>query len=364
MNFLSVLRLVIIACASLSAAVVHAGLSGRHDWHHREDPAQSPADSDAAPVLSPAKDASGDLTVAILDFDSSAGNPDLGKQISEALAATLSGAPGFKLVDRSTLARALQEHELNLTGLVAADQATKIGKLIGARIIITGRVFQLDSQLYLNAKIIGTETSLVSGVLVIGDKDAKTGDLLMKLSDEVAKKLRANGPELVAQPDAGKDPLPELKKAFAGSKLPAVSVQIQERHIASGPIARIDPAVETEIRSLFGECGFKVIDGDATQQAEAGVKLIVSGDAFSEFAAKIGNLVSCEARVEIKVTDRKSGEVLFSDSQTTRAVDLAENVAGKAALQKAGRIVGIRILQHLAQTMAEGKGKAQGKKEE
>ena len=263
-------------------------------------------------------------------------------------------------MDRSTLARALQEHELNLTGLVAPDQATKIGKLIGARIIVTGRIFQLDSQLYLNAKIIGTETSLVVGVLVIGEKDAKTGDLLMKLSEEVAKKLRAKGAELVAQPDAGKDPLPELKKAFAGRKLPAVSVQIQERHIASGPVVRIDPAVETEIRSLLGECGFKVIDGDATQQAEAGVKLVVHGDAFSEFAAKIGNLVSCEARVEVKVTDRKTGEVLFNDRQTTRAVDLAENVAGKTALQKAGRIVGIRLLQHLADTMAEGNKKGRG----
>ncbi len=364
MSFFNVLRLVIIACSSLSTAAVHAGLSNRHDRHHRDDPAQSPADSDVAPVLSTAKEAGSDLTVAILDFDSSSGNPDLGKQISEALAATLSGEPGFKLVDRSTLARTLQEHELNLAGLVAPDQATKIGKLIGAHIIVTGRIFQLDSQLYLNAKIIGTETSLVVGVLVIGEKDAKTGDLLMKLSDEVAKKLRAKGPELVAQPDAGKDPLPELKKAFAGRKLPAVSVQIQERHIASGPVARIDPAVETEIRSLLGECGFKVIDGDATQQAEAGVKLIVSGDAFSEFAAKIGNLVSCEARVEIKVTDRKSGEVLFSDRQTTRAVDLAENVAGKTALQKAGRIVGIRLLQHLADTMPEKKKWRGGDKEQ
>ena len=363
MNFLCFLRIAVVACATLSAGVVHAGLSGRHDRHHRDEPAQSPADSDAAPVLSPAKEASGDLTVAILDFDSSAGDPELGKQISETLAATLSGEPGFKLVDRSTLARMLQEHELNLTGLVAPDQVSKIGKLIGARIIVTGRVFQLDSQLYLNAKIIGTDTSLVIGVLVIGEKDAKTGDLLMKLSDQVAKKLRAKGPELVAQPDAGKDPLPELKKAFAGRKLPAASVQIEERHLAAGSVAMIDPAVETEIRSLFGECGFKVIDGDATQQAGAGVKLIVSGDAFSEFAAKIGNLVSCEARVEIKVTDRKSGEVLFSDRETTRAVDLAENVAGKTALQKAARIVGLRLLQHLADTMPEANKKGRGKGE-
>ncbi len=193
MNFLSFLQIIVVACAILSTAAVDAGLSGRHDRHHRDDLARTSPDLDTAPVVSPSREASGDLTVAILDFDSSAGDPELGKQIGQMLAVTLSGEPGFKLVDRSTLARTLQEHELNLTGLVSPDQATKIGKLIGARILVTGKVFQLDSQLYFNAKIIGTETSLVTGVLVIGEKDAKVGDLLMKLSDQVGRKAADKG---------------------------------------------------------------------------------------------------------------------------------------------------------------------------
>jgi hypothetical protein len=36
---------------------------------------------------------------------------------------------------------------------------------------------------------------------------------------------------------------------------------------------------------------------------------------------------------------------------TTRAVDLAENTAGETALKRGGRDLGIRLLQHFADTL-------------
>ena len=61
----------------------------------------------------------------------------------------------------------------------------------------------------------------------------------------------------------------------------------------------------------------------------------VTGEAFSEFAGRHGDLVSVKARVEVKAVDRKTGKVLAVDRQTAVAVDLAEQVAGKTALQEA-----------------------------
>ena len=43
--------------------------------------------------------------------------------------------------------------------------------------------------------------------------------------------------------------------------------------------------------------------------------------------------------------------MILSDRQTARAVDLAENIAGKTALQKAAHLLGIRILNHFADTL-------------
>ncbi|HSZ55555.1 MAG TPA: CsgG/HfaB family protein [Tepidisphaeraceae bacterium] len=294
----------------------------------------------------------GDITVAILNFDASTpGNPELGKQITDVLTATLSAEDGFTLVDRASMSKTLAENGLNLTGLVNADQAVKIGKLVGAKILVTGKVIPIDKQLLLTAKLIGTETSLVQGVLVKGDSNGNIGNMLMDLSDKVAGRLREKGPALIAQDDALKDPLPDLAKRLAEKKLPKLAVRISEGHVAAAVAVRIDPAARTEMSMLLRQAGFTVIDGDDNQLAEAGVAYVVEGEAFSEFGAQIANLMSCVARVEIKVVDRKTGEVIYTDRQTSRAVDLAENVAGKTALQKAGHSLGIKVLEHFAATL-------------
>ena len=319
----------------------------------------------SAPASQPALQ--GGLTVAILDFSaSSPGAPELGSQIGEALTAVLSGEPGFTLLDRTTLARALQEHELNLSGVVDASQAIKIGKIVGAQILVTGKAFPMGKQTYITAKIIGTETSLVEALLVKNGEGKDIGDTVMELGSKLAARLREVGPKLVAEESAGADPLIALKKRLKGVSLPKVAVIVSENHYAERrPQRTIDPAVETEIKLVLRECGVeiqdvaqndladwaKVIDRNDVNSWPRGlqsVDVVIMGEAFSEFAARIGNLVSCSARAEVNVIQRKDGKIALADRETCRAVDLSENIAGKKALQKTGRAIGIRILEHLA----------------
>jgi len=174
------------------------------------------------------------ITVAVLDFHSTApGSPDLGQQIAEVVTANLSGRPGFTLVDRSSLQRALQEQELNLSGVVSGDQATKVGKLVGARILVTGRAFALDKHVMISAKIIGTETSLVDALMVKGDKDADLAGLVLQFSQDLSTRLAQAGHKLVAAEEPTADPLPALKQRLAGLKLPKVAVRVSERHVAA-----------------------------------------------------------------------------------------------------------------------------------
>ena len=353
--FITVMWPIVLGCGSGVAAAAEAKSAGNSAVASR-------------PASRPARMSPRELTVAILDFDAKdPGAPDLGPQIGDILTAVLSGEPGFTLVDRTKIDKLLQEAELNLTGVVDAQQAVKIGKLVGARILVHGRAFRVGTQMFMTAKLIGTETSLVKGVLVKDGEKADVGAMTIDLAAKLAAAVRQHGPRLVAQDDAGADPLPALKKKLSGRKLPTVAVIVTERHHARRPQPPpIDPAVETEIKKLLRECGFAIQDVKQNELADwvrakhdvnawprslRGVDMVVTGEAFSEFAIRMGNLISCSARVEINLIRRADGKIILADRATCRAVDLSENIAGKTALQKAGRLVALRILEHFAETL-------------
>ena len=163
---------------------------------------------------------------------------------------------------------------------------------------------------------------------------------------KLGKQLVVSAPKLVAPPDAADGKLEALKATLAKVAKPIVIVTIKEEHHGQVP-QPIDPAAKTEIRSLLQQCGFTVVD--AEHAAGSGATYKVSGEAFSEYAARIGNLVSCVGRAEVSITTVPDGKVALSTRTTERGVDLAERIAGKNALQKAGHTLGLQILDYFAQ---------------
>ncbi|MCA9260591.1 MAG: hypothetical protein KDA61_15370, partial [Planctomycetales bacterium] len=107
-----------------------------------------------------------------------------------------------------------------------------------------------------------------------------------------------------------------------------------------------DPAAETEFARFCRALGFTVVDAEqgSVQQAD----LLVQGEGFSEFASRRGELVSVKARLEVKIVNRTTGEVVVVDRQTRVAVDLAEQIAGKRALQDAAADLAARMLPDVA----------------
>lgn len=64
-------------------------------------------------------------------------------------------------------------------------------------------------------------------------------------------------------------------------------------------------------------------------------------------AGRKGNLQIARARIEIKAVTAKGGEVLAVDRETGVAADLAEQTAGKTALQHTAETLAIRVLPRL-----------------
>ena len=280
------------------------------------------------------------FTLAIFDFESrDEAVRDLGPKVATLLNANLSADPQIMTVERAELEKVLGEQELGLSGTVSPDTVAKVGHLTGAKVLVTGRVFKADNELVIVAKIIGTETSRVYGELVKGPASGSITDLSGDLAKKIAATVSEKGDTLVAKVESREDRIAKIKESVRGKPLPSVSVNIGERHFGQ-PV--IDPAAQTELSLILKECGFTLVDDKSKEKAA----VEITGDAFSAYGMRKGNLISCKARVELKA-QKRTGEIVAVDRQTSVAVDVAEQTAAKTALQHAAAELAERLVPAL-----------------
>lgn len=282
------------------------------------------------------------LAIAVFDFDS----PDeavrgLGPKVAELVNVNLSAEPRLITVERAELEKVLGEQGLGLSGTVNSDTAAKVGQLTGAKVLVTGRVFKVDEQTIVVAKVIGTETSRVYGEMVQGGSTSSITDLSTALAKKIAADVVEKSDTLVAKVETRDQRIARLKQSLAGKTLPAVSVKISEQHY--GPYI-VDPAAQTELSVILQRCGFTLVDEGSTNRPA----IQITGEAFSAFGTVRGNLISCKSRVELKVRDVASGKILLVDRQTSVGVDIAEQTAAKSALENATDQLAERVVPTLA----------------
>ena len=282
------------------------------------------------------------LSIAVFDFDSKDENVrELGPKVATLLNANLSAEPNLIIVERAELDKALGEQELGLSGTVTTETAAKVGQLTGAKVLVTGRVFKTDTEFFIVAKIIGTETSRVYGEMVKGGVDASIGNLSENLAKKIAADVAQKGDTLVAKVESHEDRITKIKKELGDKQLPVVSVKINEQHFGQHVI---DPAAQTELSLILQQCGFTLADDNSTNRPS----IEITGEAFSEFGMRKGNLQSCRARIEIKAREVAGGKIIAVDRQTSVAVDIAEHIAAKTALQNGAGELAERIIPKIA----------------
>jgi len=271
------------------------------------------------------------LTVAVLPFESS--DEQLSGKAAEVaalLSAQLSTKTDLWTLERADIDKILAEQTMKLSGLTAPGSAVEVGKLLGAKVLVTGRLIRSGSGMLLVAKVMSTETSRVFG------ETANCPDSLQQpafeLADKVASLLAKQNAAFRVPVVTREERIARLKKTLEGKKLPSVLVSITERDLSR---PAIDPAVETEFKKSLLELGFEVIDPQNAKVPD----VVIKGEAFSETAARRGQLVAARARAEIQATRSNDSKVLSADRETTSAVDTAPATAGKSALQEAGLIL-------------------------
>lgn len=287
-------------------------------------------------------EAAAPLPMAVFDFQTTdRALEKKGSEVAVLLGTYLSIQPELFLVERQEIEKILGEQEAGLSGAISAETAAKVGSLVGAKVLVTGRVFESGGKVFIAAKIMGTETGRVYGELATA-KDFSSMDVAVEgLAGKIGKLVQKQAATFVAKVETQEERVARLKKLVEGKTLPPVYVSVVEQHLAR-PV--IDPAVQTEMILILKEVGFPVLTVEET--AGRSDVVTISGEAFSELAMRRGNLVSCRSRVEIVV--KRKGSLVHMDRQTDVAIDVAEHVAGKKALENAALKLLDRIVPQLA----------------
>lgn len=124
-----------------------------------------------------------------------------------------------------------------------------------------------------------------------------------------------------------------------------------------------DPAAETEImRAMIGS-GYRLVDPGTQKrnaerellrgqdlnalpdlQSRLNADFLITGEAFAEeYGAVAGGLRGYTARLEVKVIDLASGQIVHSEAYQGSGVGATDAIAGKTALMNVGRKAGQQL---------------------
>src|SRR5204863_8397361 len=109
----------------------------------------------------------------------------LERGLAAMLISELSANPQARLVDRDQNQRLIEEQNLGASGRVEAQTAARIGKLVGARYVITGQFIDFYGDFRIDARLVNVETSEIVKV----EADKMQRDHLFDLIRTVATRL-------------------------------------------------------------------------------------------------------------------------------------------------------------------------------
>jgi len=135
--------------------------------------------------------------IAVLDFElkgSGFETEDMGAIVAEWFITAFVKEGRFDVVERGLLKKILNEQKLGMSGILDETTATKIGKLLGVKIVISGSVLKLQNILEINARIIDVETaSIIAAENVKSSAAVRLQDLVVRMSAKIIKNFPLEG---------------------------------------------------------------------------------------------------------------------------------------------------------------------------
>ena len=281
------------------------------------------------------------LSVAVYDFKGKGPAASIGDTVTALLTASLTTESNIIMLERAELKKALSEQAFGVSGLVSSDAAAKIGAITGAKVLVSGQVIMIEQHhLVIIANIIGTETGRLFAAKAEGDPKGLS-ELTSELSSKIARTISAQTTNLVMQKKEGASSrLDRILQSITGTNRPSVSVNV---HWPKGPRFP-SSAANSEWGVILQKAGFPVVDSNSDRKPDVEITGV---DNFSS-GPRRGELFSSHAVIELKVQERRTGNIIVIDRQDAVASDATKVGADRAAQVQAVDGLAERVLPLLA----------------
>lgn len=299
------------------------------------------------------------IRVAVFDIDVSSGINIEPGALTDQLNTILATMPKVTIVNRDQIRRVAEEHQIALSGLVDGASAVKVGKFVSAQYLVVGRASKIGQTFYLVLRMIDVETTEQSTISAKGNAEQGFDAVLNRLNASLVETLKRLQQPVVEPEDKAFAELRKLIKPLQGKTL---LVEIEETHV-NRPL--VDPAAQMAVAQRLRSLGLNVVvpkdpmPGWKDTLLETGrygqkkIDYLLEGEGVSGLAAQIQGLVSCRARVELRLIGVPGREVNASDRGVAAGADLVESLAAKTALEAAGVQACDAIIHRLSETRSK-----------
>ncbi|NOX90634.1 MAG: hypothetical protein GXO77_16650 [Calditrichaeota bacterium] len=197
--------------------------------------------------------------IAVIEFSDLQGKvTKFGKYLAEELITRLYLTNKFEVIERKLLNKVLQEHRLDLSGLIDAGSAQELGRILGVDAIASGSVTDLGGSVKVNARLISTQTGKIFSVASVTIAKNDVVSKLMGESDPLAKTV--DEPAAVSSVSPSSAPLNMIVKQDEFS-FELKRVRMENRTITCSLIIKNDSENDKSLKiwilntKLFDESG-------------------------------------------------------------------------------------------------------------
>jgi hypothetical protein len=293
------------------------------------------------------------IRVAVFDFDVLKGVDLEPAALTDQVNTMLAAMDKVTIVNRDQIKKVADEHKMALAGLVDSASAAQLGKFLSANYVIVGRASKIGQTNYLVLKIIDVGTTVQTTVSAKAAAEAGLEALLERLKGDLTPRVCELQKPVATEEDAALAKVRAAAKPLAGK---VILVDISETHV-NRPL--VDPAAQMAVANRLKAIGIEVIvpkepvDGWKKSLLETGrygerkVDFLLEGEGTSAYAAEMQGMISCRARVELRLIAVPGRAITLNDKGVAARVDLVEALAAKAALEDAGAsALDAVVLQH------------------